>query len=74
MAFTRVLFYPTIDIRDEGWLKTAFLDWDTIYTIVPESIDSPYNKTARIFFHEGLLQPYKIVPASMQVKNMTASA
>jgi hypothetical protein len=35
MAFTRALFYPTIDIQNEDWLKTAILFWDEISTIVP---------------------------------------
>lgn len=39
MAFTRALYYPTIDITNEQWLKTAILYWDEISTIVPSSID-----------------------------------
>jgi len=36
--FSKALYYPTIDISDEGWLKTAYLFWDGVRTIVPESI------------------------------------
>ena len=36
MAFTRALYYPTIDISNEEWLKTAILYWDEINTIVPQ--------------------------------------
>jgi DNA-binding transcriptional MerR regulator len=43
-AFTKALYYPYIDIRDSEWLKTAILFWDEISTIVPESVDHPYNK------------------------------
>jgi hypothetical protein len=32
MFSSRALYYPTIDIRDEEWLKTAFLFWDEIST------------------------------------------
>jgi hypothetical protein len=38
MAFTKSLYYPWIEIKDEAWLKNAFLYWDTIQTIVPESV------------------------------------
>ncbi len=40
---TQALFYPWIDIRDEAWLKTSLLYWDSVRTIVPESIDAPYS-------------------------------
>ena len=43
MGFTRALYYPTIDIQNENWLKTAILFWDEINTIVPESIREPYQ-------------------------------
>lgn len=33
MAFTKALFYPTIDIKNENWLKTAILFWDEINTL-----------------------------------------
>lgn len=38
MSFTKALYYPTIDILNEDWLKTAVLFWDEINTIVPESM------------------------------------
>ncbi len=34
MLFSRALFYPTIDIRDEEWLKTAYLFGDEINVTV----------------------------------------
>lgn len=42
MIFTKSLYYPHIEIPDEGWLKNAVLYWDKIQTIVPDSIVSPY--------------------------------
>ena len=41
MAFTKALYYPWIDIKDESWLKTTILYWNHIQTIVPESFDNP---------------------------------
>jgi hypothetical protein len=58
MAFTKVLYYPWIDIHDEAWLKNAMLYWEEVRTIVPHSIDKPYEKrTAQEFYSEGLLKP-----------------
>jgi len=41
MSNSKALFYPTIEINDENWLKSNLLFWDEIKTIVPVSIDSP---------------------------------
>jgi hypothetical protein len=58
MAFTNALYYPSIEIGDEGWLKNAILYWDRIYTIVPTEIDQPYkSRTASELYNEGILQP-----------------
>ena len=42
-AFTQALHYPHIDIENSDWLKTAVLFWDSISTIVPESVRQPYQ-------------------------------
>ena len=69
MAFTTALYYPWINIRDEGWLKNALLYWENIHTIVPESIDVPYStRTAQEAYDAGLLQPLR-VESGMQVIN-----
>jgi hypothetical protein len=61
MAFSKSLFYPSIDVRDEAWLKSAALYWDIIQTIVPESINKPYStKTARQLQDEGILVPLRV--------------
>lgn len=63
MAFTKALFYPTIDIQNENWLKTAILFWDEIFTIVPASYDNPYQEQATRFLHnEGILKPFFVNP------------
>ena len=41
-AFSNALYYPDIDIQNTDWLKTAVLFWDSISTIVPESVKKPY--------------------------------
>lgn len=59
MGFTRALYYPTIDITNEEWLKTAILFWDEINTIVPSSISKPYREPSTQYLEdEGLLKPF----------------
>lgn len=61
MAFTKSLYYPWIDIKDESWLKTAALYWDTIQSIVPESIEHPYTTdTAMKLQDESILSPLRV--------------
>lgn len=63
MAFTKALFYPTIDIKNENWLKTAILFWDEINTIVPISINNPYKeRTTQYLYDEGILKPIQVNP------------
>lgn len=54
------LYYPHIDIRDGGWLRSAILFWDEVQTIVPTSIRNPYEtKDAKICEQEGYLRPLR---------------
>ena len=46
--FESALYYPTIDIHNERWLKSAALFWDRIETIVPESEEQPYRRRSTI--------------------------
>lgn len=58
MSYTKALYYPTIDIEDDEWIKNAVLFWDEINTIVPESMQNPYqNVDSKFLFDEGILKP-----------------
>jgi hypothetical protein len=71
MGFTKALYYPTIDIPQEDWLKSAILYWDEINTIVPSSIETPYtNKTTLTLAEFGLLKPFRINPDLRIVKEL----
>jgi hypothetical protein len=71
MAFTKALFYPSIDIHNEDWLKTAILFWDEISTIVPASIDSPYQERATQYLRdEGLLSPIVVNPGHRFIEEL----
>nr|WP_293834096.1 DUF6236 family protein [uncultured Arsenicibacter sp.] len=63
MSFSRALYYPTIDIGNWDWAKSAALFWDTIQTIVPQSINDPYtSKVTKIMYDEGVLVPLNVNP------------
>jgi len=63
MAFTKALYYPRIEVPDEGWLKTAVLYWDEVKTIVPASMPEPYSGTAaRELFDARVLSPLYVRP------------
>jgi len=70
--FSKALFYPTIDIKDEDWLKSAYLFWDEIDTIVPESMAgcSYNNYTTQYLEGEGFLKPILISPDHDVVKDI----
>ncbi|WP_128961942.1 DUF6236 family protein [Bradyrhizobium guangzhouense] len=54
------LYYPYIDIRDSGWLRSAILFWDEIQTIAPTSIHNPYqDPDTKICEREGYLRPLR---------------
>ncbi|MFW6253923.1 MAG: hypothetical protein ACOC41_03245 [Chitinivibrionales bacterium] len=71
MAFTKSLYYPWIDIRDEAWLKTAGLYWDKIQTIVPASIEGPYHSpTARAMQDASILSPLHVTPELEDIEEL----
>jgi len=69
--FESALYYPTIDIHNERWLKSAVLFWDRIETIVPESEDHPYRRrSTRILQEEGFLFPRLVNPFCEEVSDL----
>lgn len=69
--FAKALYYPWIDIADDNWLKTAILYWDEISTIVPESIENPYeNQAARIAQAANILKPLHVNSYMREVKEI----
>ena len=72
MLFSKALFYPTIDIHNEEWLKTAYLFWDEISTIVPQSmVGTAYqNNTSQYLKDVEFLKPYVVNPDSNLVKSL----
>lgn len=71
MLFEKALYYPTIDIKNEGWLKSAILLWDHISTIVPDHELKPYkNDWSRVLNDAGLLIPHRVNPYSVNYPNL----
>lgn len=72
MSFSKALYYPTIDIEDENLLKTAVLFWDEINTIVPQSIEDPYQNNSTTYLSDvGFLKPIIINPDAPIVKSLS---
>lgn len=71
-AFSSALYYPYIDIKDERWLRSAALFWDSIRTIVPVSHLDPYsNDFARALCDEGVLEPVRVSSDMDEVEELT---
>jgi len=71
MGFTKALYYPTIDIGNWDWAKSAALFWDNIQTIVPESISNPYeSRVTKILHDEGILTPNIVNPDHRIVRDL----
>lgn len=70
-----VLYYPTIDVKSEQWLRNAILFWDTIHTIVPASIEKPYkSKFSKSLHDEGILQPLIVSPEMEDIEDISSIA
>lgn len=67
----QALFYPWIDIEDEGWLKASLLYWDSVRTIVPESIDSPYStESGKELAKAGFLVPLRVQSGMEEIEEL----
>lgn len=68
---SQALYYPWIDVRDETWLKTALLYWDSVRTIVPESIDAPYSTdTGRALQDAEFLVPLRVRSGMAEIEDL----
>jgi hypothetical protein len=67
----QALFYPWIDIRDDAWLKSSLLYWDSVRTIVPESIDTPYSTdVGRALKAAGFLVPLRVHSGMHEIEDL----
>ncbi len=74
MVSSCALYYTTIDIYDETWLKSAYLFWKGIRTIVPRSLASQAyrNRSTQFLEGEGYLQPILVNPSEYIVRNLVS--
>lgn len=69
---SQALFYPWIDIREDAWLKAALLYWDSVRTIVPESIQAPYStETGRALEQAEFLVPLRVHSGMDEIEDLT---
>jgi len=72
MTNSKALFYPTIEINNENWLKANLLFWDEIHTIVPESFPRPYaNRTTSILSERQILKQELVNPDHYAVRELS---
>jgi hypothetical protein len=72
VPFSSALYYPHMDIRDERWLRSAVLFWDSIRTIVPESYREPYSSPfARELNDMGVLVPVRVSSDMDEIEALT---
>jgi hypothetical protein len=72
---SQAIFYPWIDIQDEAWLKTSLLYWDSIRTIVPTSVDSPYSTdSGRALQDAGFLVPLRVNSGMEEIEELADDA
>lgn len=71
----QALYYPWIDVADEAWLKTSLLYWDSVRTIVPESVEFPYSTTTGAALENaGFLVPVRVDPEMDEILELTEDA
>jgi Family of unknown function (DUF6236) len=72
MPSSQALYYPWIDIADEAWLKTSLLYWDSVRTIVPESVNTPYSsETGRALQDAEFLIPLRVHSGMEELRELT---
>jgi hypothetical protein len=72
VAPSSALYYPTIDIPDETWLRNACLIWDSIRTIVPVSFREPYaGRLSKELADEGILFPIRVESGMDEIESLT---
>jgi|GEM_PF-2073675 len=50
------LYFPHIEVREPGWIRSYILFWDEVRTIVPDAVRKPYRLPELEVLHgEGLL-------------------
>lgn len=65
------LYYPWIDVHDEAWLKSSVLYWDSVRTIVPESIATPYESNVGQALQDAdFLVPLRVMSSMPEIEDL----
>ena len=66
----RALYYPFIEIPDDGMLNSMALFWDEIATITPDT-DQPYQRsTSQEYMDAGVIVPYRANPDRREIRDI----
>ena len=70
-GYARALYYPTMNVEDEAWLKSALLYWDKIETIVPVNVAMPFvGYTQEACAAAGVLAPLHVSEMPDVLRNL----
>jgi hypothetical protein len=61
-----ILYYPTIEFKDETWLKSALCVWDRVYRIVPTGYRPRDTDTVRKAVDLGLVESISLSEADLK--------
>lgn len=61
-----ILYYPTIEIQNETWLKSALTFWDTVYRIVPAGYHPNDSYEVTIAKEAGLLRDINLTSKDLE--------
>lgn len=63
------LYFPHIEVRERGWIRSYILFWDEVRTIVPKAVRKPYRRPELEVLHgEGLLVAEKLTAFPSEVE------
>ncbi len=61
-----VLYFPHIEIRDDGWLKAALCIWDSVYRIVPQGYTPQDSDDVREAADAGAIRNLYLSPKDLE--------
>ena len=62
-----ILYYPSIEFPDDGFIKSSLCIWDIIYRIVPESYTPNDSDEIKIAVQEGAIKNIKLSKSDLNI-------
>lgn len=62
-----ILYYPSIEFLDDGFIKSSLCIWNTIYRIVPESYTPNDSDEIKIAVQEGVIKNINLTKSDLSI-------